>query len=438
MFDGRYALVAGDSDAKVNTLLNAMLASTEFSQLQKFRAEMNAEDSDFWPGDDDDPWMSAIRPYTVVDGILQVPIRGVLLHDFPYQFFGWATGYKYLERAVIRGLEDANVKAIALVSNSPGGMVSGCFDAVDRITAARAGNPKPIRAYVSEEACSAAYAQTMYADEIIVSRTGLLGSIGVVTSHLDLSKMYEDIGVKVTYIFRGKHKVDGNSTQPLSKDAKARIENHIDELYEVFVNYVAEHRGLDAQAVRDTEAAVYSATESLEAGLADRIGPLEEELAAWAAALQLDGGINMSKPNTAAPAPEANTVTQSDLDAAVVTATAEATKAGATAERTRIAAILGHDEAKDRSASAQHLALSTDMSVEDAAKLLATLPKTEAVKPAAPVKADGKTLDTLMGKSPAPGLDGNEPPVDDEEKPDARKTASRILSSMGFGSSAKA
>lgn len=395
------ALVAPDQGPRVEACLRGMSASKVFAEISE--RPMSAGSDDFWP-DEDDGWMKALRPYTVIDGVLQIPVRGVLLHDFPYQLFDWATGYKYLEKAFKRGMEDANVQAIALILDSPGGMVAGCFDAVDRMQAANTG--KPVRAFAAEMACSAAYAIACIADTITVSRTGYVGSVGVVTSHSDWSKFYEDYGIKITFIHAGKYKVDGNSTQPLPDAAKARIQAHVDELYGIFVASVAKNRNLEEQAVRDTEALVYSASEALAVGFADSIGALDEELAEWSAALNIDhGDYTMSKTTPAADnAAEAQAANEAAIATAVATATAEGQKAGATAERARISGILSHEAATGRSAAAQKIALTTDLTVEQATDLLASLPAETAPAAAAPKKVD--TLATLMGASPAPNLAG--------------------------------
>jgi hypothetical protein len=47
-----------------------------------------------------------LRPYIVQNGILLIPVKGVLLHDFPYQLFDYATGYEYIGKAFERGLGD--------------------------------------------------------------------------------------------------------------------------------------------------------------------------------------------------------------------------------------------------------------------------------------------------------------------------------------------
>jgi signal peptide peptidase SppA len=405
----------------IETNLRAMAAHPAFAEVQK----PSMYDDDFWPPEEGGEWARALRPYTVVDGVLQIPIRGVLLHDFPYQFFGWATGYRYIEKAFQRGMDDTNVRGIAFIIDSPGGSVAGCFDAVDRMLEAREGNDKPVRAFAAELACSAAYAMAIVADSITVSRTGYVGSVGVVTSHMDVSKLYEEMGVKITFIHAGKHKVEGNSFEPLSDEAKNRIQAHVDELYSTFVAYVAANRGLEEQAVRDTEALVFSASESIGVGFADSIGKLDEEMAEWSAALETDAGDYTMSTKTPA-ADGAATLTQADLDAAKVSGRQE----GAAAERERVTAILTSPEATGRESTAQHLALKTNQTAEEAVALLTTLPKAEAAKPAPEKQKGAKGLDARMEDDPAPGITADvEDDDNDEPTPDAK--AAKILRASG-------
>lgn len=332
-------------------------------------AESAQADDGFWP--EADSWMARYRPYKVVNGTLQIPVKGVLLHDFPYQLFDWATGYEYITRAVERGLADGTVRRIALIVHSPGGEVAGCFECADKIFAAR--DTKPIEAFAHEYAYSAAYALASSASRITVSRTGGVGSIGVVTSHLDISERMKQLGAKVTFIFAGKHKVDGNGYEPLPEAVRERIQVRIDELYGVFVSAVARHRGLDEQAVRDTEALTFTATEAMSNGLADAVGPLDEALASFEAEMSTE------QENETMSTPDNSVSNEAAVAAAREEGKTEGTAAGRTegakSERERITAIKGLDEAKSRPAAAEQVAMATDMTVEQAQGFLAGLPE---------------------------------------------------------------
>lgn len=365
-FEGDCALVAPEREGRFHACLEA--ASATLNRIAASDAAPLMQD-DFWYRADD--WRSAYRPYVVRDGVLQVPVMGVLLHNFPWAFGDYATGYAYIRKAVERGMADPAVRGIALIVDSPGGEVAGCFDLVDALFAMR--GPKPIRAFAADYACSAAYAVASAANTIAVTRCGQVGSIGVVTMHVDRSRALEEMGLKVTFIFAGKHKVDGNGMEPLPADVRARIQARIDTLYGIFVATVARNRpALSDAAVRETEALTFGAEEAIALKLADmKAMPMDDALAAFAVELSSDpGDESMSgKDNSAAD--------QAAIDAARAEGAAQGRKEGATQERERIAAILGSEEAKGRDALASHFALKTDMTADVARAALAVAPKAQ-------------------------------------------------------------
>lgn len=407
-FEDNPSMVAEHQAATFNACLTDLAAHADFPKLM---AEQAADD--FWFREDD--WRSNYRPYKVSGGVLTIPVKGVLLHDFAWQFGAYATGYDYILKAFERGMSDASVRGIAFLIHSPGGDVAGCFDAVDKMFAGKKG--KPIRAFAHEYAYSAAYAIASLADKIVVSRTGGVGSIGVVTSHVDYSKAMEQAGVKVTFIKFGAHKVDGNPYEPLGADAQARIQARIDSLGEVFVSTVARNRKLDAKKVRDTEALTFTASEAISNGLADSVGPLDDAVAAFAADLEIaqQGEEQMTDKTSA--------VDQAALD----NARAEGMKAGAEAERTRIAAIVGSEEGKARPKAAQMFVnLGTD-----AATAITQMKGLDAEKPAAstepaPTKDVGAQFNAAVG-SGAPGIGAG---ASEEGKP---SRTSAITAAMGWG-----
>lgn len=366
---------------------------------------------DFWYDERD--WRAALRPYNVKDGILHIPVKGVLLHNFGYQYFDYATGYIYIEHAVKRGLADKNVKGIALVIDSPGGEVAGCFNLVDKIYDWR--GEKPIRAFAAEAAYSAAYAVASAADTITVSKTGGVGSIGVVTSHVDVSKMMDEWGYKITFIFAGKHKVDGNPYEALKPEVKERIQARIDELYAIFVSTVARNRKMDEKAVRATEALTFTASEATSNGLADNVGDLSDSIAAFAVELALDDGDDHMAGENKDTA--ANSVDVEKVKAeARAEGKAEGLKEGGAAMITRINAILDSEEGKKRPAAALAAALEMDSSAEATIKFLSKLPEEKAAKTdddAGDDKEDNPTAKGFVavmngGKNPDIGHPGEE------------------------------
>lgn len=386
------------------------------------------DDEGFWPSDEND-WLTYVRPYNVKNGTLQIPVMGVLLNRFPYQLGRWATGYKYIEMAVKRGLADANVKRIAFVIDSPGGEVAGCFEVTDFIYENR--DAKPMRSFAADHAYSAAY--SIYSatgpGNGVVTRSGGVGSVGVVTAHIDYSGAYEQMGVKITYIFAGAHKVDGNSAEPLPTEVKARIEKRIEKLYSVFTSTVARNRGMDEEAVRATEALTYDAEDGIGINFADRLGSLEDEMAIFAEEA-IEGDEQMAD----------KTYTQAEVDTAVAAARTEAHAAGvaegkaagaaeaSAAATTRMNTVLDSEDGKKRPKAAVR-ALKTSMSAEEIVAFLADLPDESA---AAPAKGKANAFEQAMASgNPEVGGDA------DDEEDEGDETASNVSSILGaYGSQA--
>lgn len=208
-------------------------------------------------------------------GIAVIEISGPLVS----RPSGWCSPLSYSEiaAAFAGALADGNVSAIVLRIDSGGGEASGCFDLADMIHAAR--GQKPMTAVIDDRACSAAYAIASACDEIVLSRTACVGSVGVVAYHEDRSGADRMAGVVVEYVYAGAHKIDGNPHGPLTDQARAAVQAEVGRLYEMFVEAVARNRGLSVEAVQATEAGVYFGADAVAAGLADRVGTLADVLA---------------------------------------------------------------------------------------------------------------------------------------------------------------
>ncbi len=171
-----------------------------------------------------------------------------------------------------------DVKAIVLDVNSPGGTVQGVQELSDKIYQGR--KQKHIVAVANSLAASAAYWIATAADEVVVTPSGQVGSIGVFTVHQDFSKAYEEAGIKTTLISAGKHKVDGNPFEPLSEEARERIQENINYFYGMFVQAVGRNRGVPVSTARNSfgQGRVVNADEALESGMVDRVATLESVL----------------------------------------------------------------------------------------------------------------------------------------------------------------
>lgn len=175
-------------------------------------------------------------------------------------------------------VDDPEVDAIVLDVDSPGGQVGGIAELSKQIFDAR--GKKPIVAVANHWMASAAYWIASAADEIVVTPSGEVGSIGVFSVHEDISGALEKEGIKLSIISEGKHKVEGNPYQPLGDEARAAIQTRVREVYDAFVEAVARNRGVEPDAVRNGfgEGRMAGARQAVEWGMADRIGTLQDAL----------------------------------------------------------------------------------------------------------------------------------------------------------------
>lgn len=379
-------------------------------------ADEDADDDDFW-----NPHMSWARPYEVANGVLTIPVQGMLTNKFPYAFGSWLTGYEYISKAIERGVADTAVTEIHLAVNSPGGYVAGVFDCADVIFEAR--GTKPIRAFADEAAYSAAYCLASSADSINVARTGGVGSIGILGQHADYSEALSKQGVKITLVYAGKDKVAGHPTAPLSKKAKARMQTRVDAHYDIFVATVARNRDLEEQTVRNTEAGTFMAQEAVENGLADAIGPIDTTLVNADPTNQEDDEMSNKDLSAEDKAAHETAVTEATATGHASGVT-EGKAQGAKDERARQASIMDSEEAKVRPIAARSVATTTDMDADAAKAFLATLP--EEGKAVADDTGTAGFVDGMnTSENPNLGTDGG-------NDPEEMSVAEGIFASAGF------
>lgn len=338
---------------------------------------------------------SGNKPFAFSGGLAIIPVHGTLINRYGGYYYGYITGYNFIRSQMNYALADPDVTGIVFDVNSNGGEAAGCFELANEIFASRA--IKPSIAVVDSNAYSAAYAIGSSASKMTVIPSGGAGSIGVISMHIDLSKMLEDAGIKVSIIKSGDQKAEGNPFQPLSDDARKRWQASVDSMREDFVSLVAQNRNLDPKVVRDTEAACYSASDALAIGLIDSVTTPSNAVAEF-----LNGPSDGSDDQSGA---NAMSFTQEEMDAATAKASAEATTTATAAERTRISGILSCEAAQGRTKQAMHIAFKSSMSVADATEMMAM----SAVEPSAVVEptkpaADASPFTTAMNTAEQPNM----------------------------------
>lgn len=181
------------------------------------------------------------------------------------------TSTEWVGMALDSLLADSQVGAIVLHIDSPGGSSYGVEELSDKIHQAR--GEKTIYAHADSMCCSAAFWIASAAHMVLCTPGGDVGSVGVYCAHVDESKSLEDEGLKVTLVSAGKYKVEANSLEPLSDEARAMLQESVNETYSRFIGALKRNRNTTRANVEENygQGRVLSADKALKAGVIDRV-----------------------------------------------------------------------------------------------------------------------------------------------------------------------
>ena len=335
--------------------------------------------------------------YSIAAGVAVVPVHGTLVNRGAWVgASSGLTSYEGLSAQVNALANDDRVRAVMLDIDSRGGEAAGVDDVAEELRILD--GIKPVHAMIDGSGSSAAYWIASAARSVSVAQSSNGGSIGVVITHMDVTQAAEQQGVLVTHIHAGAEKVLGSPFRSLSDEDRAKLQARVNETYRLFVEAVAEHRGMSTEDVRATEAGVFSGREMAANGLADRVTTSRRLLAAIQTNFESpdpDSGAGIINGAARANTPEGATDMQTEeqdragaaergaetghgsgnenmfTEAEAHELAASERQAGVTAERERIAAIMDCEEATGRESLARTLALETSQPAEEAKSILA-------------------------------------------------------------------
>lgn len=206
-----------------------------------------------------------------------IPIKGSLT----YEESGWEalcgmTSYESIQGQAEYLIKNEKVDELILELNSGGGQAYGCFEAAQVVRNLANKNNVKITTYVDGVAYSGGYAWASIADELVVNPMGRVGSIGVVLPLTNYAEKDKKEGIKRIYITSGKSKVPYDEDGNFTEDALDEFRKSSKIIYDEFVGHVAEMRGIDRQAVVNTEAKTFDAQQALSLNLIDSIMTKEQ------------------------------------------------------------------------------------------------------------------------------------------------------------------
>lgn len=199
-------------------------------------------------------------------GVAVLPVEGVIAPKANlFTDISGGASAQMLTQQVLSAAADSRVKGLVLSIDSPGGSVFGTPELAAAI--ADVAREKPVVAVSDATMASAAYWIGSAANAVyITGPTVNVGSIGVYT-RMGLSQP----DPTATEFVRGKYKRSAINGQAPSAEYMAYFEAQLDHLYSVFVDTVAQHRGVTPAVAleRMADARIFIGQQAIDAGLAD-------------------------------------------------------------------------------------------------------------------------------------------------------------------------
>lgn len=218
-------------------------------------------------------------------GVAILPLQGVITPKASVlsMLFGGGGGLSTFREQLREAVASPDVDAIVLDVDSPGGSVAMVEETAAEIRAAR--EIKPVAAVANVDAGSAAFWLAAQASELLITPSGMVGSVGAFILHVDYSGMNEKMGIDPTFISAGRFKTEGNPEEALSDEATAYLQETVDEAYDTFVRDVASGRGVPEKTVKRGygEGRMLTAPRALEAGMVDGVETLDSVIGRYLA-----------------------------------------------------------------------------------------------------------------------------------------------------------
>ena len=217
-----------------------------------------------------------------VDGTIMADNSSSLLSSGGYDHESFLSQLDY-------AAEDDAVAGIVIYVNTPGGGVVESRQIYDKIRQIKQETEKPIYISMGGMAASGGYYISAPADKIFALEETWTGSLGVIMSSVNFSKLLENIGVESVTIKSGEYKDIMSSSREMTEEEQRIMQTLNDNAYNRFVQVIAEGRGMTEERVREiADGRIYDGIQAKEIGLIDEFGYLADVTAAMKSDLGIE------------------------------------------------------------------------------------------------------------------------------------------------------
>lgn len=175
--------------------------------------------------------------------------------------------------------KNPKAKAVIVWLNTPGGSAVGGEETYLQLR--QLAEKKPVVAVMRSVSASAGYMIALGADYVLAREGTITGSIGALVETAEFTGMAEKLGITPIIVKTGPLKAAPNPLEKATPESIRAVQNVINDFHSLFIDMVAERRGLSRQQVLPlADGRIYSGKQAAENKLIDAIGG-EEEAVAW-------------------------------------------------------------------------------------------------------------------------------------------------------------
>ena len=208
---------------------------------------------------------------TAEDRIVVIHLTGPIQESAGSLLYGGGISPRFVHNQLERVAADSSIRGVVLRIESPGGSIAASQEIAAMVRAFE----KPIVVSMADMAASGGYYIAAPAQGIVAQPGTMTGSIGVISTLMNMDGLYEMLGIEVEIFKSGEHK--DMFSRILTEEERQIMQDISDTAYEQFVAEVAEDRDMDIEAVRRLATGqIYLGIQAFELGLVDRLGGVEE------------------------------------------------------------------------------------------------------------------------------------------------------------------
>lgn len=209
-----------------------------------------------------------------VDALTQDAVA-VIAIDGTIQYDGTASSPEGLKSLLDEAEASPHIRAVVLRVDSGGGVATAGEEMAEYLRAFS----KPVVVSSASTNASAAYEISSQADYIFTAKSTSIGAIGTAIQITDTSELMDMLGINIQDITSAGSKDSTYGTRPLTDEERAYYQDMVDQINEVFIQNVAEGRGMDVEEVRALATGLtFTGMDAVENGLADEIGTKEDAI----------------------------------------------------------------------------------------------------------------------------------------------------------------